>query len=410
MDGTQESLPAYSQSYSELNYESSPSGETLRYADSESDDDNETQVASSHLLTEDESTVVTERETGRSYPSSNPPPYTDHINHDRADNIAANIQWNNGAHDMKNNFHQNETKIKDEGSEPVPDKSSEVRRRRCRSISRSSMCDPCFWKNRTIVDATAYCEKCDHCYCIKHAKYHDEVHQHQVMQTTTSLRRYSAAPHQRVQSLAEKSLTTHDVRIGNGQNGFRDDQKNRQLNFGGSSLSIFIQPSCDVTNASSAVVGSSRNLSLADSAISLHLQDTAMLRRNRESCSSGIRSCESISYGSSISGVVTEGWLHLKTTGLLKEYKEKYCVLYEDGTLLGFQSETPPNFSVKFAHLHLNLKDAKVVPRDQPAKGRSFLVTGIVDHFRDTKERKFYASSTIIRQNWLDAINIVSGT
>jgi len=52
-------------------------------------------------------------------------------------------------------------------------------------------------------------------------QYHDEVHQHQVMQTTTSLRRYSAATRQRGLSMAEKSLTTHDVRIGNGRNGFR---------------------------------------------------------------------------------------------------------------------------------------------------------------------------------------------
>ncbi|KRY43481.1 RAC serine/threonine-protein kinase [Trichinella spiralis] len=103
------------------------------------------------------------------------------------------------------------------------------------------------------------------------------------------------------------------------------------------------------------------------------------------------------------SKIVHEGWL-MKRGEHIKNWRSRYFILFDDGTLLGFR-QRPENGSYNDPLNDFTVKDCQLMKVDRP-RPNTFIVRGL--QWTTVIERTFNALSPEDRENWVNAIESVS--
>lgn len=101
--------------------------------------------------------------------------------------------------------------------------------------------------------------------------------------------------------------------------------------------------------------------------------------------------------------IVKEGWLY-KRGEHIKNWRSRYFVLRDDGTLIGYKSK--PDTSVKVERINnFTVRNCQIMPVDRP-KPFTFIIRGL--ELTTVIERTFHVESDQERQEWMDAIRVVA--
>lgn len=107
--------------------------------------------------------------------------------------------------------------------------------------------------------------------------------------------------------------------------------------------------------------------------------------------------------GSPQATVVKEGWLY-KRGEHIKNWRSRYFVLRDDGTLMGYKSR--PDTSAPAERLNnFTVKDCQIMSMDRP-KPYTFIIRGL--QLTTVIERMFHVETDRERQEWVDAIRYVA--
>ncbi|XP_055677833.1 RAC serine/threonine-protein kinase [Lutzomyia longipalpis] len=107
--------------------------------------------------------------------------------------------------------------------------------------------------------------------------------------------------------------------------------------------------------------------------------------------------------GSPEAAVVKEGWL-FKRGEHIKNWRSRYFVLRNDGTLMGYK--TRPDTSAPAERLNnFTVKDCQIMSMDRP-KPFTFIIRGL--QLTTVIERMFHVETDRERQEWVDAIRYVA--
>lgn len=101
--------------------------------------------------------------------------------------------------------------------------------------------------------------------------------------------------------------------------------------------------------------------------------------------------------------VVKEGWL-FKRGEHIKNWRSRYFVLRDDGTLMGYKSR--PDTTAPAERLNnFTVKDCQIMPVDRP-RPFTFIIRGL--QWTSVIERTFAVESQSERLEWINAIRYVS--
>nr|XP_045620510.1 RAC serine/threonine-protein kinase-like [Procambarus clarkii] len=103
-----------------------------------------------------------------------------------------------------------------------------------------------------------------------------------------------------------------------------------------------------------------------------------------------------------LSPVVKEGWLN-KRGEYIKNWRQRYFFLLEDGTFLGFK--TKPKSGLDDPLNKFTVKQCQILKTETP-RSNTFIIRGL--HWRAVIERSFNAESSCDRDAWIEAIKHVS--
>ncbi|XP_059614945.1 RAC serine/threonine-protein kinase [Phlebotomus argentipes] len=107
--------------------------------------------------------------------------------------------------------------------------------------------------------------------------------------------------------------------------------------------------------------------------------------------------------GAPQANVVKEGWLY-KRGEHIKNWRSRYFVLRDDGTLMGYK--TRPDTSAPAERLNnFTVKDCQIMSFDRP-KPYTFIIRGL--QLTTIIERMFHVETDHERQEWVDAIRYVA--
>ena len=101
--------------------------------------------------------------------------------------------------------------------------------------------------------------------------------------------------------------------------------------------------------------------------------------------------------------VVKEGWLN-KRGKHIKTWRKRYFILKDDGTLLGYRSNTDPSQNVEPTN-NFTVQKCQIMTLDKP-KPYTFIIRGL--QWTQTVERTFHVDSEEERQSWTKAITNVA--
>uniref|UniRef100_A0A7E4VPX7 non-specific serine/threonine protein kinase n=1 Tax=Panagrellus redivivus TaxID=6233 RepID=A0A7E4VPX7_PANRE len=102
--------------------------------------------------------------------------------------------------------------------------------------------------------------------------------------------------------------------------------------------------------------------------------------------------------------VVISGWL-LKRGEHIKNWRQRYFILFRDGALLGFKTQPAANSDFRDPCNDFTVKDVQLMKVEHP-KPNTFLVRGL--QFTTVIERMLNAESAALRDEWVNAIKRVS--
>ncbi|KAK8392931.1 hypothetical protein O3P69_013154 [Scylla paramamosain] len=100
--------------------------------------------------------------------------------------------------------------------------------------------------------------------------------------------------------------------------------------------------------------------------------------------------------------IVKEGWLN-KRGEHIKNWRQRYFFLQEDGTLLGFK--TKPEHGLEDPLNNFTVKQCQILKTERP-RPNTFIIRGL--HWTTIIERTFNAQSASDRESWMEAIKQVS--
>lgn len=100
--------------------------------------------------------------------------------------------------------------------------------------------------------------------------------------------------------------------------------------------------------------------------------------------------------------IVKEGWLN-KRGEHIKNWRQRYFFLQEDGTLLGFK--TKPEHGLEDPLNNFTVKRCQILKTERP-RPNTFIIRGL--HWTTVIERTFNAQSASDREAWMEAIKQVS--
>ncbi|KAK7027295.1 RAC-gamma serine/threonine-protein kinase [Halocaridina rubra] len=100
--------------------------------------------------------------------------------------------------------------------------------------------------------------------------------------------------------------------------------------------------------------------------------------------------------------IVKEGWLH-KRGEHIKNWRQRYFYLLENGTLLGFK--TKPEHDLSDPLNNFTVKRCQILKTERP-RPNTFIIRGL--HWTTVIERTFNAQSASDRDDWMEAIKQVS--
>ena len=102
----------------------------------------------------------------------------------------------------------------------------------------------------------------------------------------------------------------------------------------------------------------------------------------------------------SVSAIIREGWLN-KRGEHIKNWRKRYFVLRDDGTLMGFKQK--PDSSTQSADRlnNFTVRGCQIMSIDRP-KPFTFIIRGL--QWNNVIERTFYVDSESERQEWIEAI------
>lgn len=105
--------------------------------------------------------------------------------------------------------------------------------------------------------------------------------------------------------------------------------------------------------------------------------------------------------------IVKEGWLY-KRGEHIRTWRARYFVLRDTGSLFGYR--VMPDYNSASAPIepinNFTVQNCQIMPVDRP-RPFTFLIRGL--QLTTVIERTFHADSEEERQEWLDAIRLVSG-
>uniref|UniRef100_A0A1L8DLW5 non-specific serine/threonine protein kinase n=1 Tax=Nyssomyia neivai TaxID=330878 RepID=A0A1L8DLW5_9DIPT len=108
--------------------------------------------------------------------------------------------------------------------------------------------------------------------------------------------------------------------------------------------------------------------------------------------------------GSPEAAVIKEGWLY-KRGEHIKNWRSRYFVLRNDGTLMGYKTR-PDTTSAPAERLNnFTVKDCQIMSMDRP-KPYTFIIRGL--QLTTVIERMFHVETDLERQEWVDAIRFVA--
>lgn len=108
-------------------------------------------------------------------------------------------------------------------------------------------------------------------------------------------------------------------------------------------------------------------------------------------------------FGSSQGVVRKEGWL-FKRGEHIKNWRARYFVLRDDGTLMGYKAR-PDGITPADAINNFTVRDCQIMAMDRP-KPFTFAIRGL--QLTTVIERTFHVESETERQEWIDAIGYVA--
>lgn len=96
---------------------------------------------------------------------------------------------------------------------------------------------------------------------------------------------------------------------------------------------------------------------------------------------------------------VKEGWLY-KRGEHIKNWRPRYFILRDDGTLMGYKSKPDGTNPVERLN-NFTVRGCQIMPVDRP-KPFTFIIRGL--QWANVIERTFHVDSELERQEWMEAI------
>ncbi|XP_014662006.1 PREDICTED: RAC-alpha serine/threonine-protein kinase-like, partial [Priapulus caudatus] len=100
--------------------------------------------------------------------------------------------------------------------------------------------------------------------------------------------------------------------------------------------------------------------------------------------------------------IIKEGFLY-KRGEHIRNWRQRYMILFEDGTLIGFKKE--PGQGLEDPLNNFTVKGCQIMRQDKP-KANTFIIRGL--QWTTVIERTFHADNAGEREEWITAIQIVA--